>query len=141
MYRSSIHKSSSFTQDILESIQICNEYDLQRMLYSLLLPVFPTIRQEVDSDNGYKGMRFDIYLKEIHLVIETKCTRKNLSEKQLTEELGADIFHYRAKTIFILVFDKNCIIKNPEALKEAFKRDYENDGKTVKLFITQPIKL
>ena len=43
--------------DELKKIQIGNEYDLQRMLYALLVPIFPLIRQEAESDNGYGGMR------------------------------------------------------------------------------------
>ena len=111
--------------------------DLQRMIYSILLPIFPTVRQEVNSDNGYGGMRADIYLKEYSLIIETKCTRESMTEKRLLEELGADSFHYKAKTLFIFVFDKKHIIKNPVAFEKAFKRDKEKDGKTVRLFIAQ----
>lgn len=114
---------------------------MQRMLYSLLLPVFPLIRQEVESDNDYSGMRADLYLKEYDLIIETKCTRDNMNEKKLIEELGADGFHYQAKTIFFFVYDKNNIIKNPDAFKAAFKREREKDGKTIKVILLQPINL
>lgn len=53
MYKSPVHKKCSWTQEKLDSIQIGNEYDLQRMLYAILRPLFPSIRQEVNSDNGY----------------------------------------------------------------------------------------
>lgn len=53
MYKSPVHKKCSLTQEKLDSIQIGNEYDLQRMLYAILRPLFPSIRQEVNSDNGY----------------------------------------------------------------------------------------
>ena len=137
MYRDPVHKSGKLVQEILDNIKIDNEYDLQRMIYSILLPIFPTVRQEVNSDNGYGGMRADIYLKEYSLIIETKCTRESMTEKRLLEELGADSFHYKAKTLFIFVFDKKHIIKNPVAFEKAFKRDKEKDGKTVRLFIAQ----
>lgn len=39
------------------------------MVYSILLPAFPTARQEVYSDNGYVGMRSDIYLDMYNLII------------------------------------------------------------------------
>ena len=84
MFRTPVHKTGTLSIENLHKIQIGNEYDLQRMLYSLLLPVFPLIRPEVDGDNGYVGMRADLYLKEYDLVIETKCTRENMSEKKLT---------------------------------------------------------
>ena len=83
MFRTPVHKTGTLSIENLHKIQIGNEYDLQRMLYSLLLPVFPLIRPEVDGDNGYVGMRADLYLKEYDLVIETKCTRENMSEKKL----------------------------------------------------------
>lgn len=137
MYKEPVHKGGTLSPDMLNAIEIGNEYDLQRMLYSVLRPIFPTIRQEVYSDNGYGGMRADIYLDLHNLIIETKCTRKSMSEKQLTEELGADGFHYRADNIYFFVCDKAQIIKNPEALKKALERNKKRDGKTVKVFILQ----
>lgn len=73
---------------------INNEYDLQRMLYSIILPIFPTIRSEAYNDNGYGGMRADTYLEVYSLIIEIKCSRNNMIEKKIVEELGADGFHY-----------------------------------------------
>lgn len=137
MYKEPVHKRGTLTSDTLNAIGIGNEYDLQRMLYSILTPIFPTIRQEVYGDNGYGGMRADIYLDLYNLIIETKCTRESMSEKKLTEELGADGFHYRADSIYFFVCDKAQIIKNPEAFKKAFARNKKRDGKTVKVFILQ----
>lgn len=137
MYREPVHKRGTLVSETLEAIRIGNEYDLQRMLYSLLIPIFPTIRREVYSDNGYGGMRADLYLDSYNLIIELKCTRKNMSEKQLLEELGADGFHYCADHIYFLVFDETGIIKNPEAFKEAFVREPKKDGKAVKVFVLQ----
>lgn len=141
MYKESVHKKGTLKEEILNAVCIGNEYDLQRMLYSILLPIFPTVRQEVYSDNGYGGMRADIYLDIYNLVIETKCTRKSMNEKQLLEELGADAFHYNAEIIYFFVYDKIEIIKNPEAFKHAFTREQKKDGKTVKMFILQTTEL
>lgn len=140
MFQSSLHQKSTLSMENLRKIQIGNEYDLQRMLYSLLIPVFPMIRQEVTSDNGYGGMRADLYLEEYDLIIETKCTRDNMSEKKLVEELGADGFHYQARIVVFFVYDKSNIIKNTTAFKSAFTRK-ENDGKMIKVIIQQPVKL
>lgn len=140
MYKNPVHKKGTLTQEMLAAIQIGNEYDLQRMLYSVLLPIFPGMRQEVYNDNGYGGMRADIYLEAFDLIIETKCTRDSMSEKKLAEELGADRFHYKADIIYFFVCDKTSIIKNPEAFKTAFERKLKKDGKTVKLFIMQAIE-
>lgn len=141
MYKESVHKKGTLTNEMLAAIQIGNEYDLQRMLYSILRPIFPNIRQEVYNDNGYGGMRADIYLEDCDLIIETKCTRGSMSEKKLMEELGADGFHYNVSNVYFLVCDKMGIIKNPDAFKSAFERDLKRDGKTVKVYIMQAIEL
>lgn len=127
--------------DELKKIQIGNEYDLQRMLYALLVPIFPLIRQEAESDNGYGGMRADLYLEEYDLIIETKCTRASMTEKKLLEELGDDGFHYKAKTVFFFVYDKKNIIKNPDVFKAAFVREQEKNGKNIKVIVLQPVEL
>lgn len=141
MYRNPVHKKGTLDQNALKAIQIGNEYDLQRMLYSVLCPIFPTVRQEVCSDNGYGGMRTDIYLDIYDLAIEVKCTRDSMTEKKLAEELGADAFHYNADIIYFFVCDKNEIIKNPEAFKRAFSRQHDKYGKTIKMFILQATEL
>ena len=137
MYKNPVHKKGTLVSQTLDAIRIGNEYDLQRMLYALLIPIFPTIRQEVYSDNGYGGMKADLYLDLYNLIIEIKCTRKSMSEKKLIEELGADGFHYCADIIYFFVFDETGIIKKPEAFKEAFVRKPQKDGKTVKVFVLQ----
>lgn len=141
MFKNPVHRKGTLNQESLNAIHIGNEYDLQRMLYSVLLPAFPSVRQEVYSDNGYGGMRADLFLDVCNLIIEIKCTRTGMSEKKLLEELGADGFHYKADFIYFFVCDKNDIIKNPEAFKKAFERQGEKDGRTVKVFILQSIEL
>lgn len=44
MYRNPTYKRGTLRPESLKSIRIGNEYDLQRMMYSLLLPLFPTAR-------------------------------------------------------------------------------------------------
>lgn len=141
MFQNPLHKKAALSMNDLKKIRIENEYDLQRMLYALLVPVFPMIRQEVESNNGYGGMRADLYLQEQDVIIETKCTRGSMNEKKLTEELGADGFHYQANIIFFFVYDKNNIIKNPDAFKAAFAREQEKNGKTIKVILLQPMEL
>ena len=141
MFQNPLHKKATMSMDELKKIQIGNEYDLQRMLYALLVPIFPLIRQEAESDNGYGGMRADLYLEEYDLIIETKCTRASMTEKKLLEELGADGFHYKAKTVFFFVYDKKNIIKNPDVFKAAFTREQEKNGKNIKVIVLQPVEL
>lgn len=141
MYQAPVHGKGTLKQEDLSRIVIGNEYDVQRMLYAVLLTVFPDVRMEVAGDNGYSAMRSDLYLERYDMIIELKCTRNNMTEKKLTEELGADAFHYRAKTLFLFIYDKECVIKNMEAFKMAFWRDHKDSGKTIRMFITQPIRL
>lgn len=141
MFQNQLHGKATLSMDDLKKIQVGNEYDLQRMVYALLVPVFPLIRQEVESDNGYGGMRADLYLEEYDLIIETKCTRGSMTEKKLIEELGADGFHYQAKRVFFFVYDKNNIIKNLDAFKAAFVREQEKDGKNIKVIVLQSVQL
>ena len=141
MFQNPLHKKATMSMDELKKIQIGNEYDLQRMLYALLVPIFPLIRQEAESDNGYGGMRADLYLEEYDLIIETKCTRASMTEKKLLEELGAEVFHYKAKTVFFFVYDKKSIIKNPDVFKAAFVREQEKNGKNIKVIVLQPVEL
>lgn len=138
MYKDPIHKKSSFSKDMLNAFSIENEYDVQRLLYSWLLPVFPETRVEVSQDNGYSEMKPDIYLEKYNLAIEVKCTRPSMTERQLTEELGADCFHYKTRTLYIFIYDKVGMIKNPAAYKAAFKRDLNESEKKIRIFIIQP---
>lgn len=141
MYQQEFHKRSSLSQEALRDIQIRNEYDVQHILYAIFRTIFPDIRKEVNSDNGYGGMRADLFLENLDIIIEVKCTRSSMNEKQLTEELGADAFHYKPKILYLFIYDKEGIIKNPEAYKNSFKRTYEQDRKEVQAFITQPLQL
>lgn len=139
LFECPLHKKCTWKKETLQEIQIRNEYDLQRMVYASLLPTFPTGRQEVDSDNGYSGMRADIYLDEYDIIVELKCTHAGMTEKRLTEEIGADAFHYKADTIFFFVYDKYGIIKNKEAFTNSFARNRQRDGKLIKAIIFQKL--
>lgn len=139
MYYDEPHKKCTFSSELLHQITIGNEYDVQHILYSLLRTVFPEIRKEVNGDNGYSGIRSDLYLDKYDITIEVKCTRKNMTEKQLTEELGSDAFHYKTQNLYLFICDKEDIIKNPEAYKMAFLRNCEKDGKNVQMVIMHPL--
>lgn len=61
-----------------------------------------------------------------------------MDKDTLTEELGADAFHYKTRNLYLFIYDKEDIIKNPEAYKMAFHRDSQKDGKDIRVFITRP---
>ncbi|HDR4491876.1 TPA: hypothetical protein QCQ12_000604 [Bacillus cereus biovar anthracis] len=135
MYQDKVHGNGKIKQGDLQLIQIGNEYDVQRMLYSLIRPIFPKARLEVSDDTGYRCVRYDIFLDEYSLIIEVKCTRPSMSERDLTEELGSDAFHYEGDNLILFVFDKDNIIKNREAFVDTYKRDKEKFGKNVETIV------
>lgn len=74
MYQAEIHGNGKIKKEDLDNIKIGNEYDVQRVLYSLIRPIFPEARLEAVDDAGYKSVRYDIVLNEYEIVIEVKCT-------------------------------------------------------------------
>ena len=139
MYQRPVHGRGSLKKEDLDKIKIGNEYDVQRILFSLLRPVFPLARVEVCSDGGYSGTRFDILIDEYDIVIEVKCTRQSMGERTLTEEVGADIYHYDRKHIMFLIFDKEKIISNIDAFESNYTKKFRD--KDVGTYIVQPVTI
>ncbi|MEG1133814.1 MAG: hypothetical protein RSD87_05565 [Cellulosilyticaceae bacterium] len=139
MYKDELHGSGTIQRNSLDTVTIGNEYDVQRILYAILKPIFPSARLEKIDDTGYGGIRYDIVIEEFDVVIEVKCSRGSMKEKKLTEEIGADMSHYKAAHLFFFIYDKNGIIKNPEAFKAAYTK--KMDGKEIETYIVQPVIL
>lgn len=110
------HGKATITQ-ALQQIEIQNEYDVQHLLYSLIKPIFPQARTETVDDIGYGGIRYDIVIDDDDLTIETKCTRAKMTERQLTEEIAADSFHYKKENVFFFIYDRYKIIRNKTAFE------------------------
>ncbi|MCY6355288.1 hypothetical protein [Clostridium sp. ZS2-4] len=141
MYQEKVHGNGTIKQEDLRKIRIGNEYDVQRILYSLIRPIFPEVRLEVSDDAGYKSVRYDVILEEYSIVIEVKCSRKSMSERNLTEELGSDAFHYKGEYLFLFIFDKENIIKNTDAFENAYKREKGNFDKDIEAIVIQPVTI
>ncbi|MDT3699859.1 MAG: hypothetical protein RO469_10550 [Thermincola sp.] len=139
MYQQQMHGSAKIKQEDLNKIVIGNEYDVQHILFALLRPIFPETRTEVTEDAGYKAVRYDIWLDEYNIAIEIKCSRENMKERDLTEELGADAFHYKASHLFMFIFDKEKIISNIDAFVKSLKRGKDTFGKDVEAIVAQTI--
>lgn len=116
-----------------------NEYDIQHLLYAMLKPAFPTLRSEVSSDSGIAAIRADLFVAELSVIIEVKCSRPSMTQRSLTEEIEADIVHYTAQHIFFLIYDKDCIIKDPIPYQESLSHSFDN--KKVKVIVRQPKRL
>lgn len=124
MFQKSPHRSGTLQLADLQKIQIGNEYDVQRMLYSLIKPVFPNARLEVPSDTGYRSVRFDILIDEYDITIEVKCTSNNLAEKKLIDQIATDIVHYNIGEVFFFIFDKEKVISNVDAFEKQYTRKF-----------------
>ena len=104
-------KRATIRYENLKKIMIQNEYDLQHLLYAALKPLYPGIRKEVSKDSGIGTVREDIFIPDLDVVLEAKCTRDSMTLKKLIEEIEADIVHYHLKNIFCLHNFPFC--KNP----------------------------
>jgi hypothetical protein len=141
MYQEEVHGNGTIKKKDLDAIQIGNEYDVQRILYSIIRTIFTTARVEVSDDTGYKFIRYDIKIDEYDIVIEVKCTRKSMTERNLTEELGSDAFHYNADYVFFFIYDKENIIKNIDAFIRNYKRQKNEFGINVETIVNQSISI
>ena len=130
-------KRATLTKERLEKIKVYNEYDLQHLLYAAIKPLYPEARTEVTEDTGYGAVRSDIWIPTDRIVIEAKCTRKNMTAKRLVEEIEADIVHYQADSIFFYIYDGEKIIGNKQAFEGTYHRKF--DGKYVHAVCFQPI--
>lgn len=139
MYEQPTHGKAGITKEKLDNIKIVNEYDVQRILYSLIKPIFPEARVEVSNDTGFSTVRYDIFIEKYSIIIEVKCTRTSMTERSLTEEVGSDIFHYQYSNIFFFIYDKEKIIKNKVAFENTYNRSF--DEKSINAIIIQPINL
>lgn len=141
MYHAPVHGNGTIKKEELDKIQIGNEYDVQRILYSIIRPVFPEARLEVVDDAGYGSVRYDIVLEKYDIIVEVKCTRPSMTERKLTEELGADGFHYKCNDLFIFIYDKVKLISNVDAFVEAYTKSKQAVGKTIETVVVQEVKL
>ena len=62
-----------------------------------------------------------------------------MSLKKLTEELEADIVHYKADFIYFYIYDKEKLIKDKQNFEAYFSKEF--DGKKVIAIILQPVTM
>lgn len=132
-------KRATLTTETLESIQINNEYDLQHLLYAVLKPLYNDTRKEVTEDSGIGATRSDLKIPSLNSIVEAKCTRKSMNLKKLTEELEADIVHYKVDFIYFYIYDKEKIIRDKHSFEAYFNREF--DGKKVTVILLQPVMM
>lgn len=64
-----------------------------------------------------------------------------MTERNLTEELESDAFHYNADYVFFFIYDKENIIKNVGAFTRNYKREKSEFGTNVEAIVNQSISI
>jgi hypothetical protein len=139
MYFDTVHGKANITKTQLDTIRIGNEYDVQRMLFSLIKPIFPDAKMEVVEATGCSSVRYDIDIASCSTTIEVKCSRKSMTERNLNEEMGSDSFHYNRKNIIFFVYDKESIVSDINSYHKTYNKIFDN--KSIDIIIIQPIIL
>jgi len=104
-----------------ETLNIADEYDVQDLLHGLLRLHFDDVRAEEWTPSfGGGPARMDFLLKREQVVIETKMTRSDLKDKDISEELIHDVARYKGhpdcKRLVCVVYDPQGLLKNPNGL-------------------------
>lgn len=126
--------------DSRETLDVCDEYDVQDLMHSLLCIYFDDIRAE-EWTPSYAGScsRIDFLLKKEKIVIEIKKTRKGLQDKQVGEQLIVDISRYKShqdcQNLLCFVYDPDERITNPRGIENDLTK--VTDGLNVIMVVTQ----
>lgn len=133
-----IAKQLTHRREDRPTLHIDDEYDVQDLLKALLVIPFDDIRpEEWTPSYGGKSSRMDFLIKDENIVIETKNTRKNLTDNKLIEELIIDTSHYSkhpdCDILYCFVYDVDEFIKNPKAIENDLSG--QKDGLEVKVMI------
>ena len=76
-----------------------------------------------------KSSRMDFLLKDYHIVVEIKKTRKGLGAKEVGRQLIEDIERYRShpntETLICFVYDPESFVRNPRGLENDLNRETE----------------
>lgn len=119
------------------TLDVQDEYDVQYLIHALLKIYFDDIRPEEWTPSYADGAsRMDFLLKNEKIVIETKKTRDNLTDREIGTELIEDIARYKehpdCELLFCFVYDPEGRIKNPRGLES----DLSNEDKRIKTIVS-----
>jgi hypothetical protein len=118
------------------TLDVQDEYDIQDLLNALLSLKFDDVRRE-EWTPSYAGgsSRIDFLLKNEQIVIEVKAARKNLTDKEIGEQLLVDIDRYRGhqdcKLLVCFVYDPEGWISNPDGLTGDLGKKTSNSIKVI----------
>lgn len=115
---------------------IQQERDLQVLVHALLRLLYRDVRPE-DAVSKQAGAtsRVDFLIKDAGVIVETKMTRKSLTDKQVGEELLIDWGRYErhpdCRGIFGLVYDPGHYLSNAAGLEDDLSNDRADIPKRV----------
>lgn len=104
-----------------QPITVNDEYDVQYLLKILLSVSFDDIRSEETAPSyGGSSSRIDFLLKNEGIAIETKMTRENLTDKEISKQLIQDIAQYQShpdvNSLVCFIYDSERLIENPSGI-------------------------
>ncbi|MEU3333478.1 hypothetical protein [Streptomyces sp. NPDC006668] len=116
--------------------RIEREEDLQVLVGACLRLLYDDVRPEdYVPDYGGGRSRVDFLLPAVGIVVETKMTRKTLTDKKVGEELLIDWGRYTrhpdCRGIFALVYDPDRRLVNPAGLQSDLSQDQSNPATRV----------
>lgn len=135
-----ICKQLRVRHDDRNTLDVCDEYDVQDLMHALLCIYFDDIRAE-EWTPSYAGScsRMDFLLKKEKIVIEIKKTRSGLQDKQVGEQLIIDIDRYKShqdcKNLLCFIYDPEERISNPRGLESDLTK--VTDGLNVIVIVIQ----
>jgi len=107
---------------------IQNEYHVQSLLWSMLRPVFPDLKdEEYLKSIGYKHPRVDLALPSLRTIIEVKFLRKSTqySLAKITEEIAADASLYMVgkdyDQMIVFIWDNSASAQHHQSLIDGLK--------------------
>jgi hypothetical protein len=107
---------------------IDNEYHVQNLLYFLLFPIFPDIKEEEHTPSvGQQNPRSDLAIPSLELIIEVKFMRANITPQKIIEEIAADASLYLVegslyKQILPFIWDDSRRNEEHELMRQGLKK-------------------
>lgn len=112
------------------ALEIADEYDVQYLFQGLLTVPFIDVRPEEPTPSVAGGSgRADTLLKAERIVVEYKCTREGLGDKDLRRQIADDFIlygsHPECDKLFIFVYDYGQHISNPTGFEADMTRNID----------------
>ncbi|HMP71539.1 MAG TPA: hypothetical protein PKA76_19490 [Pirellulaceae bacterium] len=92
------------SRSVTRKWHIDHEYHVQNLLYAILAPIFPDIREEEYLPSvGQKKPRADLFVPTLQVIIEVKYARESMKIQQLIGDISQDCGLYRAQRELMIV--------------------------------------